>query len=522
MPSAAPNPPVAALPAERVHTILRGMSEADWSTFNRLLHDRLTHLSKGEDIDVLERLFRKQEAIGGQVGGTVLRMVQAISSDSVLLAQLHAAHEQMRARVRLVFREMSDADWAAFKTLLEQTLSATDLGEGLRVLELVFRIGESISNIEVAAAAMMSSGPRLLQPEVARKNALMRARASGVPHVDPEAAYLAAKQALDKAEQTSRRAQCTLAYRYVRPSIPYRHARSTVFKFIDAVLEAPVLMARVGCLESQLTAVQPVSREQMRWALHRMPNAERMQVIKLIPLNTVLMFQNGDHGVAAGDLELKAARDRRLACDIFVRGQSEHELADVYRLALNAVKNAVGVILQALIERPLARQFVNDYLARVAGIEPMTLNEVRVRIKRLTAEQRAAIVNAIPGCAWKQRDVMPMHKHLFLDYISGEWVLGRLVDYYNLEKSKRLTGTFKIEGRLTVRGASAAIEGILMKIAEEPMLRQRLRQRTASAPFAGPQAVEPAPEEPSDDELLPPAPGFSDASQPEAKPAMAA
>ena len=54
----------------------------------------------------------------------------------------------------------------------------------------------------------------------------------------------------------------------------------------------------------------------------------------------------------------------------------------------------------------------------------MAFGEIRRRLKRLTPGQRAEIINAIPPCAWKVREIIHLHKHLFLDYLSGEWVLG--------------------------------------------------------------------------------------------------
>lgn len=503
-----PNAHVAAMSTERLHTILRRMSVPDWARLKSLLQEVPTPPAGEEDLEVIERLFRKGEPIGGQAGGTVLRIVQAIPAHPALLEEVRAAHERIRARLRFVLREMSDDDWAAFKALMGRNLAQPGRAEDIRVLELVFRVGESVSNIEIAASAKADklSGPRLLQPEVARRNALMKARTPGALKVDLETVYLAAKQALEKAQEAARRAENTLAYQYVKPTMAYRRARSTVFRTVDAILECAELIAEVGRIEADLTAVQPVSREQMRWALHRMPVADRMQVIKMTPLNTILMFHNGENGTATRDPVLKAARDRRLAYDLFVRGQSDEELTATYGLSLNAVKNAVGVILQTLIEKPLARQVVNDYLARVVGIEPMSINEVRSRLKRLPPERKAEIVNGVPCCAWKQREVMPVHKHLFLDYMCGEWVLGRLVDYYNLEKGKRLTGKFKSDGTLTVRGANAAIEGILSKIAEEPLLRQQLRRWTSAVAATDAAVAESAAEreEPNLDDLMPP------------------
>lgn len=525
---------LAAICAERIHSILRRMPGEDWTTLKELLHERLTHPSKTRDIDLLERMFRTGEPLGGQAGGTVLQMVEAITGHQPLLQQVQKANERMRERVRFVLREMSAPQWQAFRSALVRSLPGPTNTDDLGVLHLVCRIGESVSNVETAALALADrlSGRKLIQPEVARRNAMVKVLPPGTVRPDPEAAYLAAQRAIAKTAETTARAEHTLAFGYVEPTMPYKHARNTVFRIVDAILDEPALMAEVATIEQDLLAVKPVSREQMRWALHRMPLSERMEVIKLIPLNTILMFQDGEAntgmesvsfpandsapavelgGDAAAMLRavaLKAARDRRLAYDFFVKGQSDEQLTANYGLSVNAVKNELGVVLQALIARPSARKHVLAYLARVQGLPPMASDEVRRRMKQLPSDRQAQLLNALPNCAWKIRQAIPVHKHLFLDYLSGEWVLAALVDYYNLEKTKRLSGQFSFAGTLTARGANAAIAGLLRKIAEEPELRQRLRLWTSGKPEAEakPDDAAMGASEPTVDELLPPQP----------------
>jgi hypothetical protein len=334
-------------------------------------------------------------------------------------------------------------------------------------------MGESVSNVEVAAHAKADqlSGRKLLTPEVARRNALMRAPASRRAEVNPDAVYEAAKQALENAQETARRGAHTLASRYVQPTAAFKHARNTLFKLVDSILENTELMREISTLERELLSAPTLNREQLRWALHRMPMPERLQVIQLIPLNTILMFQDGD-------LELKATRDRRLACDLFVNGHSDEELAAAYGFSVNAVKNSVGSLLLSLLERPLARRLALDYLERVSAIRPMSAGEIRRRMKRLNPDQRAEFVQSIPHCAWKVRQVSQLHKHLFLDYYSGEWVMAALVDYYNRHKAGMLAGRACSAGVLTLRGATAALEGIVHKISEEPELCEKLRNWT--------------------------------------------
>ncbi|MGA2864506.1 MAG: hypothetical protein ABSF95_08450 [Verrucomicrobiota bacterium] len=501
---------LAAMSAERIHGVLRRMSGEDWTQLKRLMDESLTHATKNGDIELLERLFRKGEALGGQAGGTVWQMVQAITGHPPLLEQVRKARERLRERVRFILREMSDEHWEAFKASLHQGLGQPSKGDDIGVVELVLRIGESVSNVETAALALADklSGRKLLQPEVARKNALVKVMVLGAVKMDPEAAYLAAKQAVEQAEETANRAENTLAYGYVEPTTPYKHARNTVFRVVDSILESQELMAEAARIEEELLAVKPVSRGKMRWALHRMPVGDRMKVIKLIPLNTILMFHEGVGKAQRRDLSFRATRDRRLAYDCFVQGCNDQELMATYGLSANAVKNEFGVILQTLRAKPLARKIVHEYLARVEKVEAMGVDEVRRRMKQLPSERRAEILNGIPNCAWKAREAIYLHKHLFLDYLSGEWVLGALVDYYNLEKAERIAGRFKFEGTLTVRGATAAIAGILHKMAEEPEVRQQLRQWTSAeskAERTTAAAVMEA-EEPQVDELMPPEP----------------
>lgn len=457
--------------AERLHSILRAMADEDWSRLKALMVETFSHPGKEEEIDVLERLFRKGEAIARQAGGTVLRIIEAIIGNPLLLNEVRGANERAKARVRFVLREMSSESWDQFKARLQTQLSLETKADELVLLELIFRTGESVSNVEVAAQARADqiSGKKLLAPDVARKNALMRASASKHSEVNPDVAYQAARDALQSAEQTARRAAHTCACRYVQPTSAFKHARNTVFKLVDSMLDNPELMREVTRLDRELASVPQITREQLRWALHRMPLADRLQVLQLIPLNTILMF------LQDGDSEQRATRDRRLAHDLFVNGQSDEELAEAYGFSVNAVKNAVGSILHALMERPMARKLALDYVQRVTKSAPMPPSEVRQRMKLLSSEQRAEIIHGIPNCAWKVRAVSHVHKHLFLDYFSGEWVMATLVHYYNQHKTGTLARRGQLGGSLTLRGATAALEGIIHKISEEPELRERLR-----------------------------------------------
>ncbi|MCL5098478.1 MAG: hypothetical protein M1608_13305 [Candidatus Omnitrophica bacterium] len=499
---------LAAIPMERIHSVLRKMPDDDWARLKALIHQNFTHPTKDDDIDVLERMFRKGEDIGRQAGGTVYRMVQLMVGNAALIEEVRKSQERMRLRIRTLLKEMSNEDWSQFKASMNSHLEHPTKADDIGVLELVFRIGESVSNVEIAALAMAakSSGRKLIEPEVARNNAILKAVHNRTAKPDPEAAYISAKKAIEEATKMARRAQNTLASRYVEPSASYKNARNTVFKMVDSILESPPLVAEAERIEMELTGVKTVSRKKMRWALHRMPMNDRIKVIRLIPLNTILMFHEGEEKAKPRDLAAKATRDRRMAYDLFVKDQSDEELKATYGLSISAIKNAVGVILQTLMEKPLARKMVNDYVARMESVEPMGTDEVRRRMKQLTPRQRAEIIHGIPNSAWKVREVIPMHKHLFLDYLSGEWVLGALVRYYNLEKDKKLTGTFQFTGTLTARGAQSSVEGMLRKISDEPALRQQLRQWTSAV--SSPEPAEATGEStlPNEDEVMPPAP----------------
>jgi hypothetical protein len=469
----AASPAVAAIGAERLHSMLRAMADEDWSRVKSLMAASFSHAEKETDIDLLERLFRKGEAIARQAGGTVLRLIQAIIGDPLLLDEVRRANERAKARVRFVLREMSAGSWGLFYPQLQAQLGLKADSDEMVLLELIFRTGESVSNVEVAAQARADqiSGKKLLTPEVARKNALMRAAVSKHYDVDPEAIFKAAQDELQSVEETARRAAHTLACQYVQPTPAFKHARNTVFKLVDSILEHPELMREVARLDCELSSVPQITREQLRWALHRMPLPIRLEVLALIPLNTILMFQT--------DGEQKATRDRRLAGDLFVNGLSDEELAEAYGFSVNAVKNAVGTILHGLMERPMARKLALDYVERAATIQPMATGEVRRRLKLLSSEQRGEIVHGIPNCAWKVRAVSHLHKHLFLDYFTGEWVMATLVQYYNQHKAGTFARRGQLGGTLTLRGATAALEGIIHKISEEPDLREKLRAWTS-------------------------------------------
>ncbi len=495
----------AAMQTERLHSMLRRMPDEDWRRLKDLMGRSFGYPVKADDIEVAERLFRRGESLSSQAGGMVLQVVQAMSASETLLNEVRKADERMKARVRWVLREMSEESWGVVKAALARQLTGPTVKEDIRALELVFRLGESVSNVEIAAQALAQqiAGRKPLAPEVARRNALLRVRSAEARAEDPEAVYAEAKEAFTEAEQVRQRGPNTLAYRYVAPTAPFKHARSTLFKVVDAILEDQDLRLQVLALEQELAAVPAVSREQMRWALHRMPARERLQVLKLVPLNTILMFQE----LSTDDVPAKATRDRRLAYDLFIKGESEEQLVAAYGLSVNALKNAVGEMLDCLTARPLARKPVLDFLTWARQVEPMEPGEVRRRLKQLTPDQRASLLKAVPNCAWKVREVIPLHKHLFLDYLSGEWVLGALVNYYNLHKNQSFAGRFNFEGTLTVRGANAAVEGLIRKLAEEPVLRERLQRWTSplSCPGLTPTGVDDQVCDPSLAMLMPPA-----------------
>src|SRR5664279_2445652 len=152
-PASEPNWHLAAIATEHLHFVLRRMSEEDWTRLKALMLERFTNHDSPAEVDVLERVFRKDEAVVAQAGGIVFRMIQAMTGDPLLRNEVRTAHEHLRSRVRMVLREMSDEDWSRFKVLSARTLSPPSRAEDLRVLELVFRIGESISNVEIAALA---------------------------------------------------------------------------------------------------------------------------------------------------------------------------------------------------------------------------------------------------------------------------------------------------------------------------------------------------------------------------------
>jgi hypothetical protein len=496
--------------AERIHGVLRGMAGEDWTRLKGLMQENMANAATDDDIDVLERTFRRGEPLRGLAGGTAWRLVQAFMDTPPIMEQVRRAKEHARQGVRFVLREMSDALWNEFRASLLQRFAQPGKAQEVDVLEIIFRIGESVTNVETAALALAekASGRRLLQPEVARRNALVKGKVRGAHRTDPEAAYQAAKQAVEHAMETASRAENTLACGYVEPSVAYKHARNTVYQMVDFILDDRELMAEVEAIRSELLEVRPVSQGQMRWALHRMPNGDRMKVIKLIPLNVILMFCREQGRANGQELSLRATRDRRLAYDCFIKGRTDGELVAAYGLSANGVKNELGVVLRALCQRPLACKLAGQYLERMAKIEPMEVDEVRRRLKQLNPERRARILNGIPNCAWKARDACHLHRHLFLDYLSGEWVLGALVDYYNLEKGNRVAGRFKFEGNLTTRGANAAMAGMLRKISDEPELRHQLRLWTCGQSMAQEPAAEAAmdAEEPSVDDLMPPEP----------------
>src|SRR5262245_28881856 len=88
--------PSTALPAERLHVVLRSMLEEDWFSLLSLMRHNVRPAAEEYEIAILERVFRKGEAISGQDGAVVLQAVQAILGNALLMAEVQRAHERVR------------------------------------------------------------------------------------------------------------------------------------------------------------------------------------------------------------------------------------------------------------------------------------------------------------------------------------------------------------------------------------------------------------------------------------------
>jgi hypothetical protein len=232
----------------------------------------------------------------------------------------------------------------------------------------------------------------------------------------------------------------------------HRHASVMVYDTVARIARNPELMMDVSRMHDELKSVPTVTREEMGWALQRMPAELAEGVIRLIQMNTLL--------------ESDRERDRNLARDLYIEEASDEELMERYGLTKNGLKATVGSILTGLTQRPLARMPVREYVDRASAIPGMTLEEAKDWMPLLGDESVEHVVSSIPKRAWRRRDLIERHSDIFTEYIRRKWTFREFAGHY--------VDTHP-GAELTIRGAEQTVNSMLRKIVSEPGLRERLR-----------------------------------------------
>ncbi len=318
------------------------------------------------------------------------------------------ALKRRRDTVRYVLREMGDGDWQALKRQLQSSLKHPRAGDGIEILERVYRRWELLEDIDKT-----------------------------------------------------------------NPEIAHSSAKAMAFKTVDWIASDRELMERLERVKEALAKTEAdMTREELRWALHRMPPEARQRVLSFIPPNTLLVIK----AKAAGKTPDKTNgldRDRLLAEDFFGRDLSDEEAADSYRLTVNGLKATVGGILNALLERPLARKAAGEYLRTMVKIPIMGEHEVRRLMPRLKPGERDELMAAVPKHTWKDRSLIARDRQVVGEYFARtDWSVRRFAEEYSV-RHKDDPG---FEG-LKERSADQIISRMCSKISEEPALARKIRER---------------------------------------------
>ncbi|MFH1835630.1 MAG: hypothetical protein ABH851_05530 [Methanobacteriota archaeon] len=231
----------------------------------------------------------------------------------------------------------------------------------------------------------------------------------------------------------------------VEPELTRDNAKGLVYNLVNRIAGTPELMSQVQAVNKRLNTIPMLSREQMRWALLRMPQNFRDETVKLVAANPELEVRD---------------RDRRLTHDMFDEGLSAEEVRKRYPdLTVHGVKATAGTILTGLTKRPLACQLAWDYIAAAAKVESPSVDEVRERMGRLRSKDRRDILWSIPSETWRPRSAAESHRQIALEYFGGTWSRRDFVATYNSRHP---------ETNLQLRAADGAIDGVIRRIIGEP------------------------------------------------------
>lgn len=316
------------------------------------------------------------------------------------------ALKRRRDMVRSVLREMDDKDWLAVRTQLQSSLKHPRARDGVEILERVYRKWELLEDIDEK-----------------------------------------------------------------HPELAHSSAKAMAFKTVDWIASDQQLMERLERMnEALVRAEADMTREELRWALHRMPAPARQRVISYLPPNTLLVIK----AKAAGkpiDKTNGLERDRLLAEDFFEKDLSDEEAAESYKLTVNGVKATIGGILNTLIERPLARKAAGEFIRVMVKIPIMGEQEVRKLMPKLTPGARDELMDAVPKHTWKDRSLIARDKQVVREYFTRtDWSVRRFAEEY----ASKHKGDPGFEG-LKERSADQIIARMCAKISEEPALARKIR-----------------------------------------------
>lgn len=255
----------------------------------------------------------------------------------------------------------------------------------------------------------------------------------------------------------------------MRPELTHNRAKNLVYNLTERITGDDALMRGLARINGGLEAVPDVGREDVRWALRRMPQENRDYLISRIPPNPLLGEEN-------------RWRSRRITSRLFESDISDAALAQEFGMSEDQVKLETGDILTVLCQRPLVAQEVLNYREAVFHVPPMTVDEVRDKLRTLRRleggrKKMEAVIDDIPADTWRDRSVVAEHKDIAKAYFKQEWASVRaFVDGHQQEYRRKYGGQ-----ELKLRKAEQVLHRLVERIGNEPGLCDRIRVLTGES-----------------------------------------
>jgi hypothetical protein len=241
------------------------------------------------------------------------------------------------------------------------------------------------------------------------------------------------------------------------PEVSGRNASSVLHNLVDKCAHDVAIFGWVSSVHAGLASVPLATGGDVRWALGRLSEEGRRELIGLIPRNTAQVEGFGGE------------RDRELAEDLFIGGLGMGEASAKYGKTEEGLGATVVRILDIVSRRPKARRIVSGLRDEELAAPPSSQAEVRKLLRMLPKEAIAEVVDGIPNDAWHGESSKRLHTAVLREYFAS-----RLGPKAFLDKVNPAGGVGG--AHLTEKALKTILERDVPKIAREGLLVGRLRR----------------------------------------------